>query len=214
MEQEKKSASDSVVKADKKWRSLTNISTVILVLFILLMFFNPNIKASLIQGLMKVGLFQPDVPEKPKGDLTPLKHVSLSNVDGKTINVSDQKGKVVFMNFWATWCPPCIAEMPSINSLYLKYKDNENVVFFMIDVDGKIHAATAFIKKGEFNLPVYIPTSEIPEAYFSGSLPTTVILDKLGNIAFRHVGVADYSNMKVSALINKLERLPMQHVQE
>jgi thiol-disulfide isomerase/thioredoxin len=201
----------STTPVNKKWFTFSNIITIVLVLFMLIMFFSPEVKGIVIQGLMKVGLFQPDLPENAGGNSTPVQQapdeqVTFTDVKGGTISLSDQKGKVVFMNFWATWCPPCIAEMPSINSLYSKYKDNKNVIFIMVDVDGKIDASIAFMKKRKLNLPVYIPSSAIPQEYFSGSMPTTAILDKSGNIAFHHLGGADYGNPEVSAFIDKLAK--------
>lgn len=204
MEEEKKSSSTGKYKVDRKWFSFSNISTVFFVLVMALMFFNPNIKAYLIQGLMKVGLFQPDVSDIGKVRSKPVEPVYFTDAGGQTVALADLKGKVVFINFWATWCPPCIAEMPSINGLYLKYRGSENVVFIMVDVDGKVAASSAFLKRRNLSLPLYIPASAIPAVYFSGSLPTTVILDKSGDIAFHHIGGADYSNVKVSALIDKL----------
>lgn len=200
---------NDTTKPVKKWFTFSNISTALLIIIMLAMLFSPDIKGLVIQGLMKVGLFQPDIPENLRENSTVSnkvkeQEVSFTDVKGKMISLSDMKGRVVFMNFWATWCPPCIAEMPSINSLYLKYKDNKNVVFIMVDVDSKIDASIEFMKKRNFNLPVYIPASEIPNDYFSGSMPTTVILNKAGNIAFHHLGGADYANPEVSEFIDKL----------
>ncbi|MGY4386049.1 thiol-disulfide isomerase/thioredoxin [Pedobacter sp. UYP24] len=193
-------------KDHKQWLTFSNITTTILVLFMLAMVFSPEAKGLLIQGLMKVGFFQPDIRQNAKqnGTSVPEQQVLFTDVNGKTITLADQKGKVVFMNFWATWCPPCIAEMPSINSLYSKYKDNKNVIFILVDVDGKITASTAFMNNKHLSLPVFISASEIPNEYFSGSMPTTVILDKAGNIAFHHVGGAYYENPEVSSFIDKL----------
>ncbi len=195
-------------KDPKNWLTFSNISTTLLVLLMLAMFFSPEAKGLLIQGLMKVGFFQPDMPQISKQNATsvPGQQVLFTDVKGKTITLADQKGKVVFMNFWASWCPPCIAEMPSISSLYAKYKDHKNVIFILVDVDGNINASTAFLNKKNFTLPVYISASEIPKEYFSGSMPTTVILDKAGNIAFHHVGGADYTNPEVSSFIDKLAK--------
>lgn len=202
---------EAIMKVNKKWFTFSNISTAVLVLFMLAMFISPDMKGLVMQGLMKVGLFQPDIPENLQRSSTPVQQQRMQQVyftdeRGRTIGLSDQKGKVVFLNFWATWCPPCIAEMPSINRLYLKYKDNKNVVFIMVDVDGKIDASAAFMKKRKLGLPVYISASEIPQEYFSGSMPTTVILDKSGNIAFHHSGGADYGNPKVTAFIDLLAK--------
>lgn len=119
--------------------------------------------------------------------------ITFQDGNGKTIALNDLKGKVVFINFWATWCPPCIAEMPSINELKAKFNGNENIVFLMVDVDGKHKKAQAFMNKRKFNLPVYVPHSEIPKEYLGGAIPTTIILDKKGAIAIRLEGGRDYS---------------------
>ena len=194
----------------KKWFTLSNIFTGVFIVFILAMLLNPGFKATVIQGMMKIGLFQPDMPkvtgnEKTTSSMSPdNKEVLFRNVDGTILDLSAQKNKVVFINFWATWCPPCIAEMPSINKLYQQFKDNENILFVMVDVDNNFDKSNTFMKRKGFALPVYTPAGEIPAKYFSGTLPTTVILDKSGNIAFHHDGVADYSNSEVADFIKKL----------
>ena len=119
--------------------------------------------------------------------------ITFQDGNGKLIALNDLKGKVVFINFWATWCPPCIQEMPSINELKAKFEGNENIVFLMVDVDGKYKKAQTFMNKRKFNLPVYVPHSEIPKEFLGGAIPTTVILDKKGAIAIRLEGGRDYS---------------------
>jgi thiol-disulfide isomerase/thioredoxin len=194
----------------KKWFTLSNIFTGIFIVFILAILLNPALKATVIQGLMKIGLFQPDMPEvsgneKITSSLLPEdKEILLRNVDGTILDLSAQKGKVIFINFWATWCPPCIAEMPSINRLYQKFKNNGNILFIMVDVDNNFDKSNAFMKKKGFALPVYTQVNDIPAKYFSGTLPTTVILDKSGKLVFHHEGVADYSNSEVADFIKKL----------
>ncbi len=183
----------------KKWLSFSNTLTVAMLVFIVAMLVNPNVKAYVIQGLMKVGLFQPSVPSKDvivaQTNLeNAAPNVVFANASGERIQLADLKGKVVFINFWATWCPPCIAEMPSINSLYKKYESNNNIIFLMVDADGDLKKSVNFISKGGFDLPVYIPASEIPESMFGSSLPTTVVLNKQGQIVFHHEGSADYQN--------------------
>jgi len=194
----------------KKWYSFSNISTAILFILILAMFFSPEVKGAVMQGLMRVGFFQPDIPayndKHTVLNSDVAENVVFAGQNGKQLNLKDLKGKVVFMNFWATWCPPCIAEMPSINQLYLKYKDHKNVVFVMVDVDGRLKESVAFMKNRRYTLPVYIAASEIPHTYFAGSMPTTVILDKNGQMAFHHVGGADYSHPKMIEFIDKLSK--------
>ncbi|MET3114924.1 thiol-disulfide isomerase/thioredoxin [Pedobacter sp. CG_S7] len=212
MKETKKQNDTNKQLINKKWFTFSNLSTIVLMLFVMAMIFSPDVKGFVIQNLMKVGLFQPDLPKtagKESGAAVakvPAQEVLFLDGEGKTIKLSEQRGKVVFINFWATWCPPCIAEMPSIDNLYLKYKDNKNVMFIMVDVDGKYAASSAFMKNKGFSLPVYTPAGGIPEEYFAGSMPTTVILDKSGNMAFHHLGGADYSNPEVTAFIDNLNK--------
>ncbi|SHH77870.1 TlpA family protein disulfide reductase [Flavobacterium johnsoniae] len=130
--------------------------------------------------------------------------LKLKDENGKTISLKSLKGKVVFINLWATWCPPCIQEMPSINELWKTFKDNKDLVFLMIYVDGKIEKSKEWMKSKKFDLPVYVPDGEIPRELFSGSIPTTIIVDKQNNIITRQVGGADYSSKEVVEMIKKL----------
>src|SRR3546814_399295 len=111
-------------------------------------------------------------------DQTP--YVSFKDKSGNIISLNSLKGKVVFINFWATWCPPCIAEMPTIQKLYTEFKDNKAVEFIMVDVDNNRTKSQNFMDKRKFDLPVYTPASPIPASYFGGSLPTTILLNKNG----------------------------------
>ena len=142
------------------------------------------------------------VAEKTDNDVE--KGITFQDGNGNVVALNDLKGKVVFINFWATWCPPCIAEMPSINELKAKFGENENIIFLMVDVDGKHQKSQAFMDKRKYNLSVYVPHSEIPKEYLTGAIPTTVILDKKGSIAARIEGGRDYS---LPEIINGLKKL-------
>ena len=192
----------------------SNIGFVITLIFFAIIVFSSDAKALLLQGLIKTGLFAPDVSNlqpKPAGTTTepagPLaRPVSFTSLNGKTLDLISLKGKVVFINFWATWCPPCIAEMPSVNSLFNKMKNNDNVVFLMVDVDNKLEGSEAFMKKNKFDLPVYAPDGPLPKELFKGSLPTTVIINNEGEIVFLHEGMADYDSGETEKLLNDLSK--------
>ena len=191
----------------KHWLNFSNISTFVLAVLLLAMIVNPNIKAFVIQGLMKVGFFQPDVPVNSSGkdkNNKVIPEAVFVDGDHNTIKLSDLRGKVIFLNFWATWCPPCIAEMPSVNKLYQRYKTKNDIVFLMIDADGNYAKAKTFMDKKGFDLPVYTQASEIPESLFGNSLPTAVIINPEGQIVFRHEGGADYANPKFFDFIDQL----------
>lgn len=132
------------------------------------------------------------------------KDVSFTDENGKTVTLSSLKGKVVFINFWATWCPPCREEMPTINTLRQKFKDNDQIVFLMVDVDGKMKKSKAFMEKNKYDLPVYAPKSSIPPDFLGNAVPTTIILDKNGKIAGRVEGSMDYSSPEVIKSLKEL----------
>ena len=159
------------------------------------------------------GKFQQQ-PKEKKQEATNLKpsqekpveqpSVSFKDASGNIIPVDQLKGKVVFINFWATWCPPCKAEMPSIQTLYNKFKDNNNVLFLLVEIEGDIEGANKFLQQEELSLPIVYPNSAIPQEWLDGAIPTTVILDKKGNLATREEGMRDYSEKSVADFIQNL----------
>lgn len=125
---------------------------------------------------------------------------------GNKVSLSSLQGKVVFVNFWATWCPPCIKEMPSIQDLKEKMKDKD-VVFLLVDIDGNHEKAQAFMEKRKLNLPVYTPAATISNTYLGSSIPTTVIFDKKGNMIQRIVGGVDFASEEVEKFMNQVLKL-------
>lgn len=187
------------------------IFNVIFVVLIALLIW-PTSRSYFQQGLMKIGLFKPtlEAPKESKDSVavanTTAGEPNLSFVDasGKQVNTHDLKGKVVFVNFWATWCPPCKAEMPSIQVLYDRFKDNDKVAFLIVEIENDVEKAHDFLKAEKLTMPIHFPVGEIPQTWLGGSIPTTLILDKTGAIAARHEGMADYSRPEVTDFINEL----------
>lgn len=162
------------------------------------------------QQLMKIGFFKADlasaaaeVKEEQIAELASDKAVFI-NEDKITFDTEKLKGKVLFINFWATWCPPCRAEMPSIQVLYEKFKDNDQIEFLIVEIESNIDGTQEFLKKNNLNLPIVYPASNIPEAWLSGSIPSTVILDKNGKLAVKKEGMYDYSSKSVKEYIQTL----------
>jgi thiol-disulfide isomerase/thioredoxin len=178
-----------------------------LVLLFLVILFVPTAKAFLIRGLMEIGLFNPTVESKNvdfKGDLSAIR---FKDAKGKVVSLADLKGKIIFLNFWATWCPPCLAEMPSVNRFYKEFESGDEIVFIMVDADGDFGKAQAYMDRKGFKLPIYTIASNIPKEIFKGSLPTTVVFDKKGRISFQGEGAADYSSKKFIDFIKKLKTI-------
>ena len=187
----------------------SNIGNVIFIIITALVFFNTDARTLLIRGFMLTGLFNAEVStETQKPDLNRLAPAGMTfrKENGELLNLSENKGKVYFINFWASWCPPCRAEMPSINNLASKIENKDKISFIMVDVDNKMDASVKYMKKYSFNLQVYSSVSPIPEQIFNGTLPTTLIIGPDGNIVFYHTGMADYNTTEMINFLNTLSR--------
>ncbi|MEQ7798336.1 TlpA disulfide reductase family protein [Pedobacter sp. ASV1-7] len=185
-----------------------NIINALFIGFLLVLIFVPSAKALMIRGLMEIGLFNPGI-EKPKDTaLTEVKDLSgirFKDASGNIVDLGSLKDKVVFLNFWATWCPPCLAEMPSVNKLYEQFKNDKDVVFIMVDADSDLAKSQKYMDKKGYGLPVYQVASNIPEVIFKGSLPTTVVFDKKGRVSYNEAGAANYASDKFIEFIKQLK---------
>lgn len=184
-----------------------HITTGIFVAIVLVILFVPAAKATLIQGLMEIGLFKPTIENKHSAVNVDLASIKFKDSKGNTVTLADLKGKIIFLNFWATWCPPCLAEMPSINKFYEQFKDDKEVVFLMIDADGDFPKAQAYLDRKKYKFSVYTFASDLPKTIFKGSLPTTVVFDKQGRIAMNGEGAANYASAKFITFIKQLKEL-------
>ena len=119
---------------------------------------------------------------------------TVQSLDGQDFKMADVRGKVVFLNFWATWCPPCIAEMPSIQHLHEKLKD-EGVVFVCVSNE-ETSKVSRFVKERGFTFPIYTMHGAPPGVFKTPGIPATFILSRDGKIAFRHVGSAKWDDEK------------------
>src|SRR5690606_19156359 len=123
---------------------------------------------------------------------------------GNNRNTASLRGQVVFINFWASWCPPCRAEFPAIDKLYNTLKDNPAIFFLSMNEDNDPATGRAYLDKEKFSMPMYTPTGNLPQAIYSGSLPTTIVLDKEGKIRYHHTGIANYASPKFIKQIEEL----------
>jgi thiol-disulfide isomerase/thioredoxin len=182
----------------------SNIGFIISMILLSIIAFNPDAKSFVLKGLIKLGLYEPQfTPAKEKG-VAAAPSAVFRSADGELIDIADSKGKVIFLNFWAAWCPPCLAEMPSINNLANHFRGDKNLVFLMANIDGELQEN--FFEKKNYNLPAFVPASPIPASVFEGSLPTTVIVNKEGRIVYKHEGIADYNSKETREFIERLLR--------
>ncbi len=125
----------------------------------------------------------------------------LVDASGKQVELSDFSGQVILLNYWATWCPPCIAEMPSLQNLHDDYQDKMVFIFLTNDDKSKVDA---FMKKRKFTLPVFYQASNAPSKLSTNSLPTTFLIDQNGKILIEEVGASDWNGASMRAILDKL----------
>ncbi len=179
-----------------------HFGNIVFIIFIVFLFtpYGLPVRALLIKGVSYVNtrVFNLEVEKK---DRIKLKDYDwkLVNVEGKEIDFNSVQNKVVIVNFWATWCPPCIAEMPSFQKLYNEYK---NEVTFLFVAQDDLQKVKKFITSNNYTLPVYFEMSEGPAEMRANSLPTTYILNKSGEIVVDKVGAVDWNSSKVREILD------------
>jgi peroxiredoxin len=151
-----------------------------------------------------------EVTPSPSGDTVAAGKMAadfkLPSLTGQTIALSSLRGKVVFLNVWATWCPPCREEMPSIEALYEKFKDDKNFVVLAVsqDSDGRAPVAS-YVESHGLKFDVLLdPDNLVGEAYDVSGIPETFIIDQRGRIVAHHVGPYDWSNSEIHDALQEL----------
>ncbi|ERI89551.1 thiol-disulfide oxidoreductase ResA domain protein [Clostridiales bacterium oral taxon 876 str. F0540] len=120
----------------------------------------------------------------------------IKDLNGKEVSLSDYKGKKVFLNFWASWCPPCKAEMPDIERLYQETKDSD-LVILAVNLAEDNTTVQNFIKNNKYSFPVLLdPDNDAAIKYQIVSIPTSYFIDKEGNVVAKHIGSMTLENMK------------------
>lgn len=120
---------------------------------------------------------------------------SLKNLSGETVTLASLQGKPVFLNFWATWCGPCRAEMPDLNHKYRKYGDRMH--FLAINVGEAAHQVKEFLGANRLTFPVALDSdSSVARAYRINGIPTSLVLDSNGVVQGKRVGTLNSSQME------------------
>ncbi|MEM9077399.1 MAG: TlpA disulfide reductase family protein [Bacteroidota bacterium] len=180
--------------------SKEQIGNLVWIAVILLILFTPvGFHARVLAG--KIFAFDADVIKVEERKKLDDYRWNLEDSKGISVNLESYQNRVVLVNLWATWCPPCVAEMPSFQKLYNDY--GNKVDFFFIANDKK-NKVTAFLEKKGYQLPVYYENSRAPEMLTSKSIPATFILNKRGEIVVDERGVADWNSQSTRELLDSL----------
>ncbi|MDR1277307.1 MAG: TlpA family protein disulfide reductase [Treponema sp.] len=135
---------------------------------------------------------------------TPAIDFTAVRLDGTQARLSGFRGKVVFLNFWATWCPPCIEEMPSIEALYQRFQ-GKDLEFLAVDIQESKDEVAAFIKQHLLSFPAALDsTGRISAEYGIRGIPATFIIDREGGVIAAVTGSRDWNTAEVVAALETL----------
>jgi len=150
----------------------------------------------------------PDLSHELTRLTTPIEapDFQLKDMDGEQYSLESYRGKVVILNFWATWCPPCRREIPSMEALHQAFKDEAFAILAINEWETEDHV---FAFMGQLpvdpSFPIlFDPDSEVAQSFDVKGLPTTVLLDTQGRIVYRAVGGRDFDHPEVKRIIRDL----------
>ena len=182
-----------------------NAFTIVMIIIIGVLFFSPDAKSFVLRQLVSTGFFNAKIDQKDSDDAKTISaDFDFTDEKGNIQNTSSLRGRVVFINFWASWCPPCRAEFPSIEALYTQFKDNPDIFFLTINEDSNSAAGRTYLEDEGFSVPMYQSMGNVSSEIYSGRLPTTVVLDKNGTVRYYHTGIANYASKKFVKQIEEL----------
>jgi len=134
--------------------------------------------------------------------------LKITTLEGKPVGLEALAGKIVLLNFWATWCPPCRAEMPSIQALHDAMKGSDFAVM-AVSVGERRATVTSFLSSNPYRFPIYLDESGAASRPYTGQgIPTTYVLDKQGRVMAGVIGARDYSDPGLVEVFKTLAARP------
>ena len=131
---------------------------------------------------------------------------TLKDLNGNDVSLSRLRGKVVFLNIWATWCAPCLEEMPSMETLYDEFKDHSDFVILAVSQDEKGRdVVLPYVSKNGYRFLILLdPDNKLTQEYELSGVPETFIIDRQGRIVAHHMGAFDWSREDVKSALRDL----------
>lgn len=182
----------------KELFSIKNLVYLVIVIALIVPQSRKQIQLVLNKGIALIG---PSIKSANNSEPLSSYNWSLQGLDGEAFDFKTTKNKVVFVNLWGTWCPPCIAEMPSIQALYDDYKDK---IEFVLVSNEEPAVISKFLKNKAYSFPVYSALSKSPKSFDVRSIPQSYLIDKHGKIVIDESGAANWNSTKVREKIDEL----------
>lgn len=185
-------------KASKRWWSIV-LDFLFLALVIAMIF--PASRKEVSSFLVRQTLLSPR--ESSKVTFLSEDDWTLRVIDNKggITELDDLKGTPIFVNYWASWCPPCIAEMPSIQNLYNNYKEKAHFLFINNE---NPEVVQAFMKKHNYELPLHTIVGQVPDLFETSTLPTTIVISPKGRVVLYKTGAARWDSNKMFKMMDEL----------
>jgi thiol-disulfide isomerase/thioredoxin len=191
-------------KTKKSWkRELAEIAAIVAFFAVLWLFgWHTEVIGRMQQLILTSGIIQPKMTVAENAPDYSYQ-IKLKNFAGETLSGDDLRDKVLFINLWASWCPPCVAEMPDIERLYKKVS-SDKILFIMLNIDENRDAAERFLARKQFEFPVWFLASPLPRELSSRSIPATFVISPEGKIVVKREGMAKYNTRRFRQFLNTL----------
>jgi peroxiredoxin len=194
---------------ERDTKILSAIAAAILLVAIGLMMFSnrPELNQSSAPGMNGGGVSANPMPGTSVAAGKLAADFNLPNLQGTAISLSSLRGKVVFLNVWATWCGPCREEMPSIETLYEEFSKDPDFVMLAVSQDNgdRGSAVESYVRRNGFKFTVLLdPQNQVGDAYDVSGIPETFIIDRAGRIVAHHVGPYDWAQPEMRDALREL----------
>lgn len=177
-------------------------SNIIFAIVFALIFFTPlRGYIQVFASQIKMSVLSPSVEDVDSRVKLTSYNWNLKGINTNDLRFVDAKEKVIIVNFWATWCPPCRAEMPSLQALYTDYKDKIEFIFITNENSGIV---VNFLEKNNYTLPSFNQYTNTPKEFNVSSIPATYIINKKGEIVVHEVGATDWNSSTIRTILDKL----------